>query len=168
MKWTSLESHRIKSALHEEAQSGSAWISQPNFTTGQPLVFRTEIGGKRRYVSLICRAIDPSFIKYYEQDMKARYGNPGPLRDGHSYVLLSQHYRERLGIIGVPPTEGRMEPSLKAWQPTGMRGAWHRLCACFDHPDTYVRITMWLVVVSVTVPTLPEVLGWIWSNWPRS
>ena len=133
--------YELHTALREDIESGSMWISSPKLTSRTTVKVRNA----ENYRSVRCevKMVDPFFRKEF-----AKRVGPFPTQDA---VFVSAWYRKQLGIrrvTGIVDLEIQEAESLCS-----------KICACMKHPQLVARIATHLAVWSVILGTAGVVFG---------
>ena len=149
-------------ALYEDVQNGVVWIrtAEPKLTSRSVV----EIANPDTRMSVFCEAlsIDRNFADRYDSRFKRNFTetpytfSSRMLANGAPAIVISEWYRRKLGI---DRREGPVR--LQVTSPSGWRACWGKLRACLDHPQTVVRVAMWLAIASVLLGALGAFLGFL-------
>lgn len=103
---------------------------------------------------VFCEALqfDDNFLQQYNQDSRHKIDSK------ESSIVMSGWYRARLGGL-----ETQREYALEI---TDAHSCWGKMRTCMHHPQTVVRVAVWLGLLSLALGLVGMVLG-IVSVWPR-
>lgn len=151
-----MQEYMIYAALYEDVNQGWVWIGglpADDFRNRSIVRLSSVRTGRTVYCELL--TIDSNFISLYNYTNECEKGKPleerrvrrrklptGQSVSGDRHICMSQWYREKLsGRCSVKPvrTNSKEQITIKAADHT-----YGRICACLDHPQVIVRISMYL------------------------
>jgi hypothetical protein len=110
-------------------------------------------GSKRKSIYVWLRFIDDYYRTFYNTTSRARFKDPSLLiPDKGNSIVLCRHYRVMLGIDEAA-LEGVELDIKKTFNP------FYKLKALYNAPDSMVRITTIISIISVILGIIALVLG---------
>lgn len=110
-------------------------------------------GGRRKSIYVWLRFIDDYYRTFYNTTSDKRFGDPGLLISGEgSPIVLCRHYRVMLGLEETMLEDVELE-IRKIWNP------FKKISALYNAPDSMVRTTTVISVISVILGIIALVLG---------
>jgi hypothetical protein len=132
----------IYSALHEDIDAGWVWIGTRPCSHRCVVQITNRDNGRRAFCDAL--EIDPNFLSRYNQAPRRTIQNPA------QSLVISDWYRKRLEA--QKGEEAELEVVLAS-------GPIAKLRSCLQHPQTVVRISTWLAIISVILGGLGFALG---------
>ena len=139
--------YKVLSSMRADMNEGWAWISSHNYAPRSIIKIKNKSNGSKVYCESL--EIDGNFITEYNDKNSQRI----KINKAEKTIILNGWHRKRLGGI-----ETNKFHNLEV---SDANNLWGKLCAGADHPQTVVRITTWLGVISAGLGLIGVGLGLI-------
>ena len=135
----------VYSALHEDIANCNVWISKDERFKHRTVI---KITNNVTHKSVHCEyyGIDENFIEYY----KSRYQTKNINKDD-KVIVINQWYRK---ILGITATGETVSLTIKPYN-----NYFRRLLLNLNHPQSIIRISLFLGIISVLLGLLSIVLS---------
>jgi len=143
--------YRVLPALRADLNEGWVWIGRKNSESRPIVKITNRSNGENIYCE--CLEIDNNYLKEYNQPSRYQIQD----NETSSVVTMNDWYRKKLGNL-----EKNQEYDLQVEEHNTVQG---RLCACFGHPQTVVRVATKLGLWSVALGII-GLIGVVFSIWP--
>ncbi|MGD0785071.1 MAG: hypothetical protein ABR969_04590 [Sedimentisphaerales bacterium] len=141
---------KVFASLHEESREPWIWVPN-NIGVKSGNVVRVLCTSTQKKIWCICRILDNNFVREYN-----RNDTFGIKNENDSVVVISKHYRDKLGIQN---TGNKYEFKISRSLPI-----WGTVRTILDHPDPCYRFLFWLAVISITITIAFGLAGLIMGN----
>lgn len=130
---TAYMKYRIFAATRDEIDSGWVWIGTPKLNHRTIVRITNKDNKKRIYCEAL--SIDHNFLTEYNKPPRISIESPDQT------LVINSWYRSRLGDI---PSQTEYDIEIRASD-----NIWGKFRASLGHPQTVVRLAMWLGIISV-------------------
>jgi len=137
------EEMKIFAAMKEDAHQGWVWLQDSSLPARSVIKITNPLNRKTIHCETL--QIEDNFLFLYNQFPRISISKPD------STIVIGRWYRASLGGLN---TQEDIPLTIKP-----CNSVWGRLMACIDHPQTVVRVTVWLGIVSVGLGLIGAVLG---------
>lgn len=144
---------KLFASMREDAQQGWVWSQDSNLPARSIVKITNPSNGKAVYCEAL--QIDQNFLTSYNQPPRLT------ISASQDVLVIGGWYRAALGGLS---TQADIQLSIKpcnSW--------WGKFMACTHHPQTVVRVAVWLGLISVILGLLGTVLGAasVWAAEPK-
>lgn len=134
---------KLFAALREDTQQGWVWLKDGSLPARSVVKIKNQASGKVIYCEAL--QIDKNFLEAYNQSPRIPINNP------QDSIVISGWYRAALGGLS---TKSHVQLSIKP-----INSWWGKFRACTYHPQTVVRVAVWLGLISVFLGLFGVLLG---------
>lgn len=144
---------KLFAALHEDTHQGWVWLQDSSLPPRSIVKITNSINKKVVYCEAL--QIDSNFLTNYNQSPRV------PITEPQSSLVIGSWYRAALGGLSI-----QQEVSLNV---KPCNSLWGRFMACVHHPQTVVRVAVWLGLISVILGLAGVGLGAVslWAAKPN-
>jgi hypothetical protein len=150
---------KVFPALHGESDKGWIWMPKENGFESMDYVKLTNLAVNKN-IFCICRTIDRNFKCYYKRKTDTSFPN-----DGSFLIVISDHYRRKLGIENIhSPSEDSNEKLVElrfATQGCWVCRKWYCIIALLGHPDPCVKMAIFLAILSIILAILSIIVAFL-------
>ena len=146
------KTYRVYRQLSELYRDHDVYISDDGSLSFNDFV-RIRIAGEKKSIFVWLRFIDGYYRTFYNSVSAGRFSDPRlQIDDEFPAIVLCRHYRTRLGLS--EEIQGMVELEI-----TKIRNPLRRIRALYNAPDSLVRTTTMVSVISLLLGFVGLVLG---------
>jgi len=146
------KTYRVYRQLSELYRDHDVYISDDESLAFNDFV-RIRLAGEKKSIFVWVRFIDGYYKTFYNSVSTARFSDPRLLIDDEfPAIVLCRHYRVKLGL--PEDTPGNVELEIRK-----IRNPMYKIRALYNAPDSLVRTTTMVSVISLLLGLVGLILG---------